>query len=311
MSRKENGFRLSWGKTKQRKHLSSQRLGLESLENRIVLAAPQFVSVQPNGGEVLSTDVVDELNVAPRELTVRFDQEIDGSPTSLSGVQVLRDGMPLENVSREKGLLGNTVILRFAETLPDDMYTINVTGALQNLLGESFDPMDPANADVPLDFDLELGTRVSAVVPQPISRDAGTGNLSQALDQIDVYFDSNELDIGLATDPSYYRLILTQDTVTNTDDMSFQPIAANHIGAEQKVELQFASDLHDLAGGDGTFRLRVGTNETDPSSVPLTPITPGTEPGDSFSTALTLDPLSGRSQIIESVIANPSPFLVD
>ncbi|MEM8679280.1 MAG: hypothetical protein AAGF97_08015, partial [Planctomycetota bacterium] len=118
MSRKENGFRLSWGKTKQRKHLSSQRLGLESLENRIVLAAPQFVSVQPNGGEVLSTDFADELNVAPRELTIRFDQEIDGSPASLSGVQVLRDGTPLENISREKGLLGNTVILRFAETLP-------------------------------------------------------------------------------------------------------------------------------------------------------------------------------------------------
>ncbi|MEM8677964.1 MAG: NF038122 family metalloprotease [Planctomycetota bacterium] len=171
--------------------------------------------------------------------------------------------------------------------------------------------MDPANADIPLDFDLELGTRVSAVVPQPISRNPGTGNLSQALDQIDVYFDSNELDIGLATDPSYYRLILTQDTVTNTDDAFFQPISANYIGAEQKVELQFASDLHDLAGGDGTFRLRVGTNETDPSSVPLTPITPGTEPGDSFSTALTLDPLSGRSQIIESVIANPAPFGVD
>ena len=270
---------------------------------------PQFVSVQPNGGEVLSTEFVDELNVSPRELTVRFDQEIDGSPASLAGVQVFRDGSPLENVSREKGLLGNAVILRFAETLPDDLYTINVTTDLMNVLGEPFDP--GATNDLPLDFDLELGTRVNAVVPQPITRDLSTGELSQALDQIDLYFDSDELDTGLVTDPSYYRLILTADTVTNTDDTFFQPIEANYLAGQSKVELRFASDLHDLAGGDGTFRLRVGTNETDPSSVPLTPVTPGTEPGDAFNTAFTLDPLSGRSQIIQSVIANPAPFPVD
>ena len=226
---------------------------------------------------MLSTGSADVLNTSPRELTVRFDQEISGSAASLNGVQILRDGVPLDDVGREVGLQGNTVVLRFAETLDDDLYSINITSALQNTIGESFDPAAPANAAIPLEFELDLGTKVSAVVPQPITRVGGV--LSQRLDQVEVYFDDTELDPALVGDTAYYKLILTQDTVTNTDDMFIEPMMAEYQAGNAKVVLTFADDLHNLAGGAGTFRLRVGTNEPDPSSTPLVP-TPAADPGD-------------------------------
>ncbi len=284
---------------------ASRNFSLEPLEHRIVLTAPQFVSVQPNGGEVLTS--FDILNSSPRELTIRFDQDISGSDASLNGIKVLRDGVEIDAVSRELGLLGNTVVLRFSDALPDDIYSIQVTEELRNVSGEAFEPGSAANQALPLNFELDLGTKVSAVVPQPITPNGEV--LSHALDQIEIYFNDDELSPTLANSTDYYQLILTQDTVSNTDDEFFSPISAVYSQAEAKVTLTFADDLHNLADGDGTFRLRVGTNEPTPSSMPLVPMTPGSDPADSFDAAFDLPALSGTSQIVSSSIdAQPFPL---
>jgi hypothetical protein len=47
--------------------------------------------------------------------------------------------------------------------------------------------------DLTIDFNLDLGAKVQAVVPQPITRNPSTGALSQNLRAIEVYFDHNEL----------------------------------------------------------------------------------------------------------------------
>ena len=301
-------------KRKNRKMTKSQnslqrahtKLGMEPLEHRIVLTAPQFVSIQPNGGDVLTS--FDVLSTAPRELTIRFDQDVDGSQQSLDGIKVFRDGQEISNVSRELGLLGNTVVLRFADTLPDDIYSVQITNDLQNTQGERFDPSAIGNSAIPLNFELDLGTRVSAVVPQPISR--SNGQLTHALNQIEIYFNDDELSPSLAGSTDYYQLILTKDTVTNTDDELFTPVSADYSDSEAKVVLTFADDLHTLGGGDGTFRLRVGTNEPNQTKTPLGITVPATEPGDSFDTAYELPALSGTSQILQSTI-DVQPFALD
>ena len=295
MSRREH--LVARGLTHGRRRLSSKNLSLESLENRIVLAAPQFVSVQPNGGDVLSPAIVDVLESSPRSLTVRFDQELDGSAQSLAGVQVLNDGVPVENISRDLGLIGSTVVLRFAETLPDDTYTINVTASLLSATGEAFVPA--SNPSVPLNFELDQGSQVAAVVPQPITR--GDTGLSQALDQIEVYFSSSDVDPVLAEDPAYYRLILTEGTVHSTDDTAFQPTDIAYVADEGKVVLTFADSLDALAGGSGTFRLRIGTNESG-SAGGLVEWTVNDDPEDSYDSAFDLGALATGSQIVRTEI---------
>ena len=48
---------------------------IESLEERRLLAVgPQLIGIQPNDGELLPFDSTDTRNVAPRELTFRFDR---------------------------------------------------------------------------------------------------------------------------------------------------------------------------------------------------------------------------------------------
>ncbi len=154
----------------------------------------------------------------------------------------------------------NEVIVRFAEKLPDDLYSIDILGAganaLQNIAG---DPYDNGTNDRLL-FQVDRGAQVVAVVPQPVSRDTN-GQLVQTRNVIDVYFNDDDLNPASAMNRRFYRLIRTEGTVTNTDDMVLFPTEVQYDAATDRARLIFGSDPSQLPGGDGIYRLRIGTDE--------------------------------------------------
>ncbi|WP_145348533.1 tandem-95 repeat protein [Rosistilla ulvae] len=186
----------------------------------------------------------------------------------------------------------NEVIARFSNALPDDDYRIEVFGFDDPALGivglRSISATDPDTLLIPrqegarkevVDFRLDLGAQVQAVVPQPVVRLAD-GSLNQRRNEIVVYFNDDDLFVenlanGQPTDrsaenPRFYTLIFTQDSVSNRDDIEIAPQRVVYNPAADTATLVFASDLSDLVGGDGgigTFRLRVGTAE----AIPLAP----------------------------------------
>ena len=132
------------------------------------------------------------------------------------------------------------------------------------------------------DFDLELGTKIIAVVPQPIDRSAN-GVLTQRGKDIEVYFNDSELyNQAVITgaqspnprvvDPQFYKLIFTNETVSPNDDIVTLPNSISYNPATRKAILTFAQDIQSYGSGTGTFRLRVGASEL-PASL-ATPIVP-------------------------------------
>ena len=54
--------------------IAKRNMLLEKLEDRQLLAGAQLIGIQPSDDELLDLDGLTELNVAPRDLTLRFDQ---------------------------------------------------------------------------------------------------------------------------------------------------------------------------------------------------------------------------------------------
>lgn len=292
-----------------------RRLHLENLEDRRMFASPQLISISPNNSDLLNLAGANVRNVAPRQLTLRFDdgQVIDPASINSQTIAVVRAGLDGDfgvgdEIVITPGYIGigeapNEVVIRFAENLPDDLYQIRIQGAgatpLENIAGEPFNN----GTNRTIGFELDLGAQVIAVVPQPVDR---VGNQwTQRRNQIDVYFNDDDLDPALAQNVNFYRLIFTNDSATNLDDVSFTPTSATYNAAQDKVTLTFASDLHLLSSGSGTYRLRIGTNENTPA--PPTTVTPPQDPGSSFATAQSLGVLGSTGQIINGFI-EPKPL---
>ena len=70
--------------------------------------------------------------------------------------------------------------------------------------------------------------------------------------QIEVYFNNDDLATDSATNPKFYSLIATRGTVENTDDQILNPTQVTYDAAADKAVLTFASDLDSLATGTGT-----------------------------------------------------------
>ena len=267
---KDKHRHLPKGKVKPRTGLLSARdLRLEQFEQRVLLAidGPELVAVIPNTEDVFVENQV--LDVAPREFLIRFSEGQDIDPTTLGGIQTVRSGGddafddalgPIDDVSVEYGWIGigdrtNEVIIRFAETLPDDIYQINILGTgpdrLTNTDGRPFG----GGSDQSFPFELDLGAQVVSVVPQPVTRDS-MGVLQQARDQIVVYFNDDVLDATLANDPSYYLLFDTNDTLQTDDDTMLLPTTVSYDDVNNLAVIDFGSDL-----ADGTYRLQLGTSD--------------------------------------------------
>ncbi len=176
------------------------------------------------------------------------------------------------------------VVVRFKDHLPDDVYMIEILGGgsapLQNVNGDAFND----GGSFQMTFELDLGAQIISVVPQPITRDA-SGDLDQQRNVIEVYFNDDDLDPVTAQDPRYYQLIHVSETANTADDQVFHPVAVQYNAQTDRAILTFASPLEQLAGA-GTYRLRIGTDESQPL-VPVT-VSISQDPGSSFDTALDL-----------------------
>ena len=118
----------------------------------------------------------------------------------------------------------NQVVIRFAETLPDDLYRVTISSEVTN--GTVTDGLQgivkdvngiPTSTTEPFerrgensfrfDFRVSTGATVVSVVPQPITRPNNYLPLTQATDTVVVYFDQAEaLDQDSAENTTFYRL---------------------------------------------------------------------------------------------------------
>ena len=277
-----------------------QRL-LETLETRNLLAGPQLIGIQPNEGDLIVDGTVRD--TAPRVITFGFDANQEISPDTLDGIRITRSGTDdifdtPDDVVITPGLVTlaenapNQVEVRFAESLPDDNYRIEVFGfddlglgitALRNVDQEPFMPSNPDQRSEVIDFELRLGALIESIVPQPVIR-LPDNTLTQNRDEIVVFFNEDELfiendDNGNPTErsaenPRFYQLLLTQETVRTTDDLLFHPDQVVYDAESHTARLIFADDINLLPGveqGGGTWRLRVGTAVDDRADLILPP----------------------------------------
>ncbi|MFN8740790.1 MAG: hypothetical protein ACK5YR_12765, partial [Pirellula sp.] len=245
-----------------------------------------LLSISPNSGEIFSINRVNQISESPREVTFRFDENI--APSSLSGGIRFRLAAPNGSFGVGSTTLtpelsiGDTpriVVARFGQQLVDGLYRIEVftvdipSEGITALRSSTSRPLAPrvlgTDRDI-YDFNLELGTRVVAVVPQPITREAN-GTLTQQRRVIELYFNDSELyNLPITTavganpsvvDPQFYALINTGDTVSPNDDIVRNPTSISYDPGLRRAVLTFAEDIDSIAGG-GTFRIRVGSSET-------------------------------------------------
>lgn len=299
-------------KKRTSKRQSRRQHLLETLETRQLLAGPQLIGIQPNEGDLIVDGSTRD--TAPRVLTFRFDEDQNINTGTFSGIQISRAGADdqlgtADDVRIEPGLvtLGdpnqNEVVVRFAETLPDDNYRVEVFGfddpglgvlGLRNEDGEFFVAEDPTQRVQTIDFSLRLGALVESVVPQPVVR-RDDGSLVQNRNEIVVYFNEDPLfteddDNGVPTarsaeNPRFYQLLLTQDSVRTTDDLLYYPDEVVYDEATHTSRLFFAGDINDLPGvqqGGGTFRLRVGTAVDDRVDLIIRPTNVAVAPSVTF-----------------------------
>jgi len=244
------------------------------------------------------TTGIPRLSEAPHQVTLRFDPgvridpaSIDGSISFVGSVDgIFGDGndnsfMPVGGVgSVTVGDVPNRneVVIRFAETLPDDLYRFTISSGLTTESGE------PATA-FQFDLRLDLGAFVTAVVPQPIERSA-TGALLQHRDQVHVYFnDADPLDPASAETPANYRLVPM--SAAGTDGTPVNPLGVTYSAQAGKAVLEFAPG--DVPDGM-LYRLEIGPTLTP--QVPKSFSFSGAVSDDnsSFVTATPLGALSGN-----------------
>ncbi|MGH7136893.1 MAG: hypothetical protein ACREHD_14230, partial [Pirellulales bacterium] len=124
---------------------------LELFEPRHLLTSgPQLISIIPdNGGLLLPGET---LNVAPQQLTFRFDQNQKIDSATLGGIELVRSGGDgvfgnSNDVTIFPGSLSvatqqNEVVMSFSSPLPADLYEVIVVGsgpnALKNAQGQDF-----------------------------------------------------------------------------------------------------------------------------------------------------------------------------
>ncbi|TVP99059.1 MAG: hypothetical protein EA381_10860 [Planctomycetaceae bacterium] len=305
-----------------------ERVNAGGPANPLILVSGNQVTVRINstpGFQTTTAQLIDAINTNPDASQLVFAVQEAGSPATILGNRpgfaqtLLLTGA--NDILVEPGYIGlgdspNEVVFRFADSLPDDKYQIDIFGngptVLANVLGEPFN--DGVNFGK--QFSLNLGPRVAAVVPEPIRR--GTGNsLSPEVGVIEVHF-SERMNLNTVVNRNFYQLIFTKDTASTLDDVTVLPTSVTYNQATNIARLVFDGPLARLpnpAGGflTGAARLRIGDAQTVPTTPPTT-VQVNTEPGDSFATAFALPNLgtpnsSGFQAIrLESEVRNTTDF---
>ncbi|MBU6386355.1 MAG: matrixin family metalloprotease, partial [Planctomycetes bacterium] len=250
------------------------------------------------GSTATAQQLVDFINSPSSPLASKLSAKINGGfastvlgsadPATYSPIQLAKSNDVVINPGAV--IIGdrpneNEVTLRFAENLPDDNYRLEVYGfddalrgitGLRNTSGDLFVPRDANTRQDTIEFRIDLGSKVTAVVPQPVVRN-NLGVLEQRRDTIIVYFDNEKLYVendslgnptaGSAENPDFYQLHYTANTVRNTDDITFKPERVTYNASANTATLRFSSDIDLLPGPfipSSSFRLRIGTRETTP-----------------------------------------------
>ena len=194
---------------------------------RIEFTARSFETAAPPNVIVSGSTIRVEMNSNPRALTT-VGEVIDAVNNSaeaqrlvvarlVSGDRLTRIGgnpitySPLILAGGDDQLitpayiaLGDTkreVIIRFAESLPDDAYLIDIFGtgpyALRDINGFAFN----GGVSRSVRFDLDLGPTIQAVVPQPVV--VNNGVRQQLRNVVYVYFNDDKLNPTEAVKPIY------------------------------------------------------------------------------------------------------------
>ncbi|MGB7327296.1 MAG: GEVED domain-containing protein [Rubripirellula sp.] len=278
--------------------------------NPVVVVTGSTIRVQLNSNAAFpstAADFINAINTNPdaSALILAVLQEGDVNTAIGAGTTTI-PSLTLSGVTDvvvEPGFVGlgdssRDVVFRFAEPLPDDLYQIDILGggafALRNVDGELFQD----GVDLSRRFQINLGPKVVAVVPEPIRRDPITGALSPDIGKIEVHFNDDDLDKNLAETAGFYQLVFTRDTATNQDDvivpLTNTPVYNNITNI---VTLNYGrplSRLPDPANAGqfltGAVRLRVGTSEGLAAAPTVIPLVPGADQaGDTFNSAYNLD----------------------
>src|SRR5271157_798939 len=281
---------------------------------------PQLIGIIPNTGNVLTEGEV--LNTAPTQLTLQFNQNEQIDPTTLTAITItytnaagVVSNAPIGYLAVNDAPNLNQVIVRFSQTLLSGNYTVNIAGTGDfPLQGRLVDPATgTAGSDLPfnggqdyaLNFTLNLGPMVNAVVPQPVTRTAA-GQLQQAVNEIDVYF-TGTLSATSAQNSQFYQLIATDMTANTNSQSIYYPTSVVYNAATNQASLYFfqsspyyadpnnlsatdrAHDLNSLApNGTQAMRLRIGDSYQQISTTALSPAAgaAGTTYADSFAVPL-------------------------
>jgi hypothetical protein len=254
----------------------SQRLRsvhlLEQLEQRRVFAF-DLVSAYASSDVpfYVSGQTTPTLNESPSQITLRFSPGVTIDPKTLGSIAIVRSGGPADpfgngndatvtpgSILVDDSPNQNQVVIRFAETLPDDIYRITVGAGLSSTANGKVNA-----TTVPLRLD--LGAFVTAVVPQPVSHLGAS--LTQARNTITAYFNREDplLDTkASAENPTFYRLIEV-DTSGADVGSSLSPSDVSYDPGTGKATLTFASDLPD----DKTWRLEIGGSASVVAAAPV------------------------------------------
>ena len=297
---------------KAARQVSRKHLHLEQLEDRRLMAlGPNLVAILPNSGALLMEN--DVRDVAPKDLTFRFAEGQSIDPTTIAnGIRITRGGLDhtiggTDDVVIAPGFIGlgdtsREVVMRFAETLPDDVYRIVIFGAGANALKDIAGNPFNNGSNLTRNFSLDLGAQVVAIVPQPVVRNPVTGVLSQQRNQVVVYFNNDNLDLASAQNRQFYRLQANRNTLDPADDVEVLPTGVVYDPVTDSAILTFAQPLEQLFTGTvpgdiaNSFRLRIGTSES-PRPTATTTVLPTSDPGSTFTLAQNLGAsLTGGTQ---------------
>ncbi|NLS92909.1 MAG: S8 family serine peptidase, partial [Planctomycetaceae bacterium] len=229
-------------------------------EERMV--GPELVKIIPNAGGELEDG--DTLHVAPRELLFQFNERQVLDTSTFDAIQITRAGGDPIEYQVLPGDKANRVIMRFAETLPDDSYTITIKGTganpLKNVPQKVGDPAAVFNngADQNIDFELDLGAQVVSVVPQPVYRDGFTltaTDLTAAADgktfTVSDGFQSVTFEFNINSDPGGFD--------PNHVEISFTagtPAATAAANMQAAVQAEFDVDLLTVSQADAVLTIR-------------------------------------------------------
>ncbi len=292
---------------------------LERFEERFMLnAGPELISILANNGDVVyapyTAGQTPSLHTAPRELDLLFNQGTNLDPTTLGGVQLVSAGADgklntADDVSLEPGFVGignlpNELVVRFAQSLPDDLYQVTLVGKGPQALTDTNSPPDsfnsgnPAQPNLQIAFKVDAGPHVLSVVPEPVRFNPATGLLQQANNEIDVYFDKAIQSLPQQfgqLDPQLFQLIYSANTATTADDISFNPSSVSFDRATNKATLIFSTPLEAI--GSGSFRLRIGDDQNvsgDRGVMTPTVVSMQEPSGGTFTTAATVPYNNGK-----------------